>query len=121
MDTFEHPELLGGTAAIESRDPETDELVRLTVSATRIEAAEPKGIMVSMVRPQTWDVTSAARIMASACHFIFFFASHTSGERWQAKHPETVLLSLDEAFALAKRSNAHLFGAELARRSTGAA
>src|SRR5258708_37163765 len=42
VDSLFLPELLGGTAAIESRDPETGELVRLTVSATHIDAAEPK-------------------------------------------------------------------------------
>lgn len=114
-DTLFMPELLGETAAIESRDPETNQMIGLTVSPTSIETADPTGIVVSMVPPQAWDVTSAARVMASACHFIFFFASRASAERWQAKHPEMVLLSLDEAFALGKRQNAHLLGSELAR------
>jgi hypothetical protein len=55
--------------------------------------------------------------MESACHFIFFFASLASAERWQAKHADTVLLPLDEAFAYGKRYNAQLFGVELARRA----
>lgn len=119
-DTLEHPELLGETAEIESRDPETDQLVRLTVSPARIEAVEPTGVVLSMRRPQTWDVTSAARIMASGCHFQFFFASRESGERWVAKHPGTFLLSLDEVFAFMKRFNQHMFGTELARRQSNA-
>jgi hypothetical protein len=122
VDSLVHPELLGETAAITSRDPETGELIRLTVSATGIEAAEPKGIVVSWVRMDTWDLTSAARTRTSGCHFIFFFASRASAERWQAKHPEkTLLLSLDEAFALGRRINAHFFGVELARRRAEAA
>jgi alkylmercury lyase len=116
QDSLFLPELLGATTEIESRDPETDKLVRLTVSPARVEAVEPTGILLSMIRPDTWDVTSAARLMASACHFIFFFAARESGERWVAKHPETFLLPLDEAFAFGKRPNAHLFGTELARR-----
>lgn len=116
LDSLFIPELVGDTADIESRDPETNQPVRLTVSPSRIEVAEPTGIVLSMVRPNTWDVSSAARVMASACHFIFFFGSRASAEHWQTKHPEPVLLSLDEAFALAKRQNAHLFGTELARR-----
>lgn len=110
------PELLGESAEIESPDPETNQLIRLTVSSAGVEAVEPSGIAMSMMRLDAWELTSADRIMASACHFIFFFASRASGERWQTKHPETVLVSLDEAFAFAKRYNAHLFGAELARR-----
>lgn len=116
-DTLSLPELLGRTGAIELRDPETGEPIRLTVSPTRIAAAEPEGITMSWVRTDTWDPTSAARTKVSACHFIFFFASRASGERWQAKHPDkTLLLPLDEAFELVKRINAYLFGAELARR-----
>lgn len=110
------PELLGNTARIESPDPETQQPNHLTVSPVRIEAVEPTGMVASMVRPQTWDVASVARIRQSVCSLTFFHASHTTGERWQAKHPETILLSLDEAFAFGKRSNAHRFAAELARR-----
>lgn len=120
-DTLEHPELLGETVEIESRDPETGQLIRLTVSPAGVEAVEPTGVAVSWRRPETWDVTSAAQIMASACHFIFFFASRESGKRWIVKHPETFLLSLDEAFAFVRRSNAHMFGAELARLRADAA
>jgi alkylmercury lyase len=120
-DTLFIPELLDETAEIETRDPETGQLIHLTVSPARVEAAEPTSIVASIVGPQMWDHTSNARLRASACHFMFFFASRASGERWQAKHPETVLLSLDEAFAFGRRSNAHRFGAELARRRAGAA
>lgn len=120
VDSLFIPELVGEPAKVESRDPETGELVRLTVSPAGIEAMEPSGIAVSMMRPNAWDLTSADRIMASACHFIFFFASRASGERWQLKNPETVLLSLDEAFVFAKRHNTHLYGAELVRRQADA-
>ncbi|MGH7541048.1 MAG: organomercurial lyase, partial [Gemmatimonadota bacterium] len=106
QDTLFLPELLGATAQVESSDPETGEPVRLTVSPRGIVAVEPRGVAVSMVRPDTADLTSAARIIATACHFIFFFASRATGERWAAAHPQTVLLSLDEAFTLAKRQNA---------------
>lgn len=115
------PELIGDSAEIESRDPESGQVVRLTVSPSGVESVEPAGTVVSVIPPETWDLTSAARVMKSACHFIFFFAARASGERWQSQHPGTVLLSLEEAFAYAKRSNAHLFGAELARRRAEAA
>lgn len=120
-DTLFMPELLGDTAEIDSRDPETDQPVRLTGSPDRVEAVEPKGIVVSVMAPKAWELTSADRIMASACHFMFFFASRASGERWVAKHPETVLVSLEEAFVFGKRRNARMYGAELARRRASAA
>ena len=120
-DTLEYPELLGQTAEIMSQDPETGQLVRLTVSPDRIEAVEPTGVVVSIRRPEAWDVTSAAGIITSGCHYQFFFASRDSGQRWVAKNPQTVLLSLGEVFALMKRFDAHMFGAELARRAGKAA
>lgn len=117
LDSLFMPELLVATADIESRDPETAELIRLRVSPDHIQAAAPADVVVSLGRPETWDSTSATRVIATACHFIFFFVSRASGERWQAKHPEpeTALLSLNEAFEYGRRSNARLFGAELTR------
>lgn len=109
------PELIDATARIESRDPQSDLLVHLTISPTAVEAVEPEGVAVSVLRPDTVDFTSAARVIATTCHFIFFFASRASGERWVDQHPGTVLLSLDEAFAFAKRLNARLYGKELMR------
>ena len=114
------PELLGETAEVESRDPEGGELVRLRISPARVEAVEPEGVVLTMVRADAPDFTSAAQIMASVCHFIFFFASRASGERWVGKHPETWLLSLNEGIAFGKRWNASVFGPELAGRAGAA-
>jgi alkylmercury lyase len=111
------PELLDETAEVESRDPEGGELIRLTISPARVEAVDPEGVVVSMMRPDTPDFTSAARIMATACHFIFFFGSWAAGERWVARHPGTWLLSLNEAFEFGKRFNARLFATELGRQA----
>jgi alkylmercury lyase len=118
-DTLFLPEVLDETAAVESRDPEGGELIRLTISPARIEAVELKDITVSFLRPDTVDFTSVTQVWATACHHIFFFASRASGDRWVAKHSGKVLLSLDEAFALSRRLNAQVFGAELARLNAG--
>lgn len=119
-DSLVLPELLGETAEVESRDPESGQVVRLTISPARVEAVEPKDVTVSWVRADTIDFTSATRIIATACHFVFFFASRTSGERWLAKHPGKLLLSLDEVFAFGKRLNARLFGLGLEQRRADA-
>ena len=112
------PEILGCSARVTSSDPETGDTVRLVVTPERVEAAEPSGTMVSFIQPEA-DVfrTSAANVMAKFCYFVFFFSSRLSGERWVAKHPDTFLCSLDDAFSIAKRLNARTFGAELARRA----
>jgi hypothetical protein len=91
------------------------------VTQREIESAEPGNAVVSFLLPDADDFvnSSAANVIwrAKFCHFVFFFASHASGERWVAKHPGTFLYSLDEAFALAKRANARNFGSELRRRA----
>ncbi len=115
------PEILGKPARVTSPDPENGEVVRLLVSPDRIESAEPEDAVVSFLLPDTHDFhTSAAHVMAKFCHFVFFFTSRSSGERWVARHPGTFLYSLDEAFVLAKRHNAKNFGPELARRASSA-
>jgi len=109
------PEILGRPARVTSPDPQNREIVRLTVTPERIESVEPSDAVISFIRPDAETFgTSAANVMANFCHFIFFFASRASGERWTAKHPGTFLYSLDDAFALAKRLNAANFGAALA-------
>jgi alkylmercury lyase len=113
------PEILGKPARVGSRDPENGQVVKLLVSPDGIKSAEPTDAVVSFLLPDGNDFrTSAANVMANFCHFVFFFASRSSGERWMAKHPGTFLYSLDEAFDLAKRLNAKNFGPEFARRTS---
>jgi alkylmercury lyase len=88
--------------------------VRLTATPDRIQSVEPGDAVISFIRPDAEAFrASAANIMANFCHYIFFFASRASGERWTAKHPGTFLFALDDAFALAKRLNAANFGSVL--------
>src|SRR6059036_1723566 len=113
------PEILGKPARVTSPDPENGAVIRLLVSPDGIESAEPGDAVVSFVLPDAHDFqTSAANVMATFCHFVFFFTSRSSGERWMTKHPGTFLYSLQEAFALAKRLNAKNFGRELARQAS---
>jgi alkylmercury lyase len=116
------PEILEREARITSPDPENREVVRLVVTPDRVQSVAPTDAVVSFIRPDTHAFdTSAANVMANFCHFVFFFSSRQSGERWVAKHPATFLYSLDNAFALAKRFNARNFGPELARRASSRA
>ncbi len=104
---------LGLRAEVESPDPETGRLVRLVVAPNQVENVDPEGTVVSFVMPDTLD-QSAATVIASFCHFIFFFESRDSGERWVAKHLGTFLYPLSVAFDLARRWNRARFGAALA-------
>lgn len=108
------PKLLGETARIESPDPETGEPVRLTVSPERVLGMHPADALVSFLLPKPHDIdTSATNVMASFCHFVFFFASPESGARWTANHPGTFLFTVDDAFALGRRLNRQTFGRAL--------
>jgi alkylmercury lyase len=100
---------------VTSADPESGGTVRLTVAPERIEQVEPNDAVISFIWPHAGVFkSSAANVMTRFCHFIFFFESRSSGDRWTGKHSGTFLFSLDDAFALAKRLNANNFGSPLA-------
>ena len=116
------PEILGRSARVTSPDPETGEIVRLVVTPDGIKSVVPDGAVVSFIQPEALAFDKgAANVMAEFCHFIFFFASRASGEHWVAKHPDTFLYALDDAFAAAKRLNARFFGTALAERARSGA
>ena len=121
-DTLFIPEILGKRVRVTSPDPETKEPVQLVVTPEKIESAAPEDAVVSFLMAEASDFdTTAANVIKTFCHFVFFFASRSSGERWVAKHPGTFLYSLEHSFALAKRYNARNFGLELNRRASAAA
>ena len=111
------PEILGEQAQVESRDPQTGGTIRLTVTPEGVRSQEPETTVVSFVAPDAEQFKSADNVMASFCHFVFFFESRESGEAWATKHEGTFLLTLEEAADLAKRLNARNWGAALATSS----
>ena len=105
------PELLNAEARVVSPDPRTKTPIRLTVTPDGVCQVEPKGAVVSFIRTNADAfTTSAENVMASFCHYVFFFESRESGEAWAAEHPDTFLYSVDDAVALARRLNARNFG-----------
>jgi hypothetical protein len=85
-----HSRNSGTPGACHIADPESSEVVRLVVTPDWIETVEPDGAVISFNAPDAPVFgTSATNVMAKFCHFIFFFASRSSGERWVAKHPGT--------------------------------
>lgn len=89
-DTLFLPKLLDATASVESKDPDT--------------------AVVSMNSPQTWETTSAVRLINTACHYIHFFASQESGRKWTAGHTDPVLISVGAALRYGSRQNQRMFG-----------
>ena len=105
------PELLGAEARVVSPDPGTKTPVRLSVTPDGVRQVEPDGAVVSFVHTNAEVfTTSAENVMASFCHYVFFFESRESGEAWAAEHPDTFLYGVDDAVTLAHRLNARNFG-----------
>lgn len=101
-DTLFIPELLGKTVQVESTDPESGQTVKLTVTPDGVKSASPQEVVMSILEP-TEEMTED--IVGNFCHYVFFFPSREIGEKWTANNPGAVLLSLDDAFELAKRRN----------------
>ncbi len=111
IDSLFIPEILGQTAQVESRDPKTGTLIRLTVTPDGVQDAQPADTVMSILLGDPEVVkTNPTKVMASFCHHIFFLESPETGADWTAQHGEgTFLVTLDEAFALGKRFNAAQF------------
>jgi len=108
------PGLLDITADVESICPETRSIVRLRVAQHGVEAVEPTETVVSFLLPDALRIEqTAAEAIKSFCHFVYFLASHEAGRTWTERHDGTFVLSLDDAFALARMLNTHRFGSLL--------
>ncbi len=111
LDSLFIPEMLGTSAKVESRDPHTGAVIKLTVSPDGVDSAEPATAVMSILIADPEVVkTKPTKVMASFCHHIFFLESPETGAEWAAQHGEgTFLVTLDEGFALGKRLNAAQF------------
>ncbi len=110
-DTLFIPKILGVTANVESTCPETGRVISLTVSASGITHAEPSGVVMSL--PHTPLAAMNENVRANFCRHVFFFSSMEDGTAWTSRQPETIVLSLEEAFEFGVRKNALQFGALL--------
>jgi len=108
------PTILGETAYVVSEDAHTGAPIRLTVAPDRVTAVAPRGTVVSMLEPRE---DMLADVVTRLCHYIHFFASAASGRAWTRKHPGTVLLSLEDAFELGRRTNQMRYGEALLNAS----
>jgi alkylmercury lyase len=109
-DTLFLPELLGETAYVTSRSPNSGAEISLTVTPTGPTDLAPADTVVSFLLPETeFD----AGIIQRFCHFVHFFASPEDGARWTAEHPGTFLLTVEDAYRLGELTNRAAFGTAL--------
>lgn len=98
------PEMLGRKARVRSADPETGGIVQLDVTPTAVTSVSHADAVVSFLLPDTLG-SDALKTMASFCHYVFFFTSPGAGAAWAARRPGTFLISVAQAFELARRKN----------------
>jgi hypothetical protein len=82
--------------------PGGEETIELRVAPDRVESIAPGDAVVSFLKP---DAAFDDNVIASFCHFVHFFPSQAAGEVWVDNHPGTFVLSLRDAFELARISN----------------
>lgn len=84
------PLIHGHTAQVESPDPVSNELVRLTVTQ--------KG--ARNITPNTAVVSSMGNVPGKDCVYGRFFSSRETASHWLSMHPGGVVLSIDEVYQI---------------------
>ncbi len=98
-DTLFLPTLLESTAEVETTCPVTGTTLRLMIAPSGLREAPPEAVM-SFVTPERAQVQ--ADVVRHFCHFVHFFASTHGTEEWLERNPGTFLVSLEEAWRLAR-------------------
>ncbi len=95
-DPFILTDWLGGTAEVASVDAQTKEPVSFRIDRGRAVDLSHPGLVLSFKLVDEWD----ADVIASFCHFVHYFTDEQSAQAWTAEHPDTFVLSLDDAIRL---------------------
>lgn len=112
-DTLFIPELLNATVNVISHCPTTGNEINLSVHPDGVESTKSDEIVVSFLIPD--EAALKEDVTASFCHYVHFFSSLAAGEQWTADHPDTFLLSLEDAFLVGKNVNAARYQQSLDR------
>lgn len=102
-DTLFLPDALGGRARVRSSDPQSGRRIELTVTPRGVEDVSHPDAVVSFLVPD--GPFTSDDVVSGFCHFVHFFESRESGEKWVRMHEGTFLLSLEEAFELGRLRN----------------
>ena len=104
--------LIIGAIDVATDDPVTGDTITYQVGphGTISGLSHPESVLSFLRREQPWD----DQIMATFCHYILQFVGSESARRWTANHPDTFIISLDDALHLGRRHVTRSFGATLA-------
>lgn len=103
-DTLFIPGLINITVNVISTCPVTARRIELTVSPSQAYPINNQPVFLSFVNPDEGRLNDD--VTTSFCHFVHYFDSRSVAEQWTDEHPDTFLLTLDDAFMVAKQVNA---------------
>lgn len=107
-DAIYAPGVIGKPAQIVSKDPVTGEMIQISMTPAGLEKVQPENAVVSVVGTEV-DMRGGPE--SSRCTQMLFFGSRESAEQWRQNRTGIFILTLEEAFELAKE-----FQIEPARR-----
>jgi alkylmercury lyase len=97
------PVVLGVEAEVDSPAPGNTARVRLHVAPDGVKRVQPQTAVMSFLLPSAKIFQGdALKAMASFCHHIFFFPNRETANRWTRDHPETMVISVLDAFQLGR-------------------
>ncbi len=98
------PAILGVEAEVDSPAPDGAARVRLHVAPDGVKRVRPETAVMSFLLPSAQIFQGdALKAITNFCHYIFFFADRQSADRWTTDHPETLVISVSDAFELGRR------------------
>lgn len=100
LDTLLLPLLMGRAARVISTCPATGKQIRLTVTEQDTRDPDPASAVVSLRLPDAG--TTASNEQATVCAYGHFFADREVASTWPDLHPEAVILSVEDAFHVAR-------------------
>lgn len=105
LDTLMYPVILGQTFEVESPCHGTGAPVRVRVSPQGVEAVSPPSAVVSIVVPD--DVRD---VRESFCNYVHYFSSPEVAAGWLERHPDGLLLPVEDAFTVGALRNRDIVG-----------
>lgn len=107
LDTLFLPGLIGRPAKVSSTDPSTGETIQLTITPEGVADYTPSSTVLSITIPGLSCRTDGScgpetGPESEACSQMHFFSSRESAETWLQDRPGIAILTVDEAWLLAK-------------------
>jgi alkylmercury lyase len=103
FDSIFLPGFLGKTVRVESEDLVNGQIIRLTISSEGITELYPSTVMLTLSVLGVSGSSSRVGPESEVCGQINYFTSRESAEQWAKAYPELVILTVEEAYELARR------------------